>query len=90
MKLYHHPLSGHAHRARLFLSLLGVAHEAIEVDLKAGAHKRPEFLALNPNAMVPVLRDAGLLPGSSSADDILARLAAPPAQEPRKLTDQRD
>lgn len=36
------------------------------------------------------LRDAGLLPGSSSADDILARLAAPPAQEPRKLTDQRD
>ena len=35
------------------------------------------------------LRDAGLLPGSSSADDILARLAAP-QEEPRKLTDQRD
>ena len=25
MKLYHHPLSGHAHRARLFLSLPGAA-----------------------------------------------------------------
>ena len=24
MKLYHFPLSGHAHRARLFLGLLGV------------------------------------------------------------------
>ena len=47
MKLYHHPLSGHAHRARLVLSLLGVPHEAIEVDLAAGAHKRPEFLALH-------------------------------------------
>lgn len=27
MKLYHHPLSGHAHRARLFLSLLGIEQE---------------------------------------------------------------
>ncbi len=35
MKLYHHPLSGHAHRARLFLSLLGLPHELVEVDLKA-------------------------------------------------------
>ena len=24
MKLYYHPLSGHSHRARLFLSLLGI------------------------------------------------------------------
>ncbi len=40
MKLYHHPLSGHAHRARLFLSLIGLPHELVEVDLKAGAHKQ--------------------------------------------------
>ena len=37
MKLYYHPLSGHAHRVRLFLSLLGVAHELVQVDLMAGA-----------------------------------------------------
>lgn len=67
MKLYHHPLSGHAHRARLFLSLLGVPHEAIEVDLKAGAHKRPEFLALNPFGQVPVLDDAGTVVSDSNA-----------------------
>src|ERR1051325_2415013 len=67
MKLYHHPLSGHAHRARLFLSLLGVAHEAIEVDLKAGAHKRPEFLALNPFGQVPVLDDDGTVISDSNA-----------------------
>jgi len=50
MKLYHHPLSGHSHRACLFVSLLGLPHELVEVDLKAGAHKTPGFLALNqPN-----------------------------------------
>ena len=34
MKLYHHPLSGHSHRARLFLSLINLPHELVEVDLK--------------------------------------------------------
>lgn len=57
MKLYLHPLSGHSHRARLFASLLGLAPELIEVDLMAGAHKTPEFLALNPFGQVPVLVD---------------------------------
>lgn len=33
------------------------------------------------------LRDAGLLQGSSSADDILARLSAPPAGEPLRIED---
>lgn len=32
MKLYRHPLSGHSHRAQLFLSLLGVPHELVDVD----------------------------------------------------------
>jgi glutathione S-transferase len=67
MKLYHHPLSGHAHRARLFLSLLGVPHEAVEVDLKAGAHKAPDFLALNPFGQVPVLDDDGTVVSDSNA-----------------------
>ena len=47
MKLYYHPLSGHAHRVHLFLSLAGVDHELVEVDLAAQQHKTPEFLALN-------------------------------------------
>ncbi|GJD65705.1 glutathione S-transferase family protein [Methylobacterium frigidaeris] len=67
MKLYHHPLSGHAHRARLFLSLVGVPHEAVVVDLKAGAHRTPEFLALNPFGQVPVLDDAGTVVSDSNA-----------------------
>lgn len=73
MKLYHHPLSGHSHRARLLVSLLGLPHELVEVDLKAGAHKSPDFLTLNPFGQVPVLDDAGVIVADSNA--ILVYLA---------------
>jgi glutathione S-transferase len=73
MKLYYHPLSGHSHRARLFVSLLGLPHELVEVNLKAGAHKQPEFLALNPFGQVPVLDDDGVVIADSNA--ILVYLA---------------
>jgi len=73
MKLYHHPLSGHSHRVHLFLSLLGVPYELVEVDLAAGAHKAPEFLKLNPFGQVPVLDDDGAVIADSSA--ILVYLA---------------
>lgn len=73
MLLYHHPLSGHAHRAVLFASLLGVAHELVEVDLAAGAHKRPEFLKLNPFGQVPALVDGDVVIADSNA--ILVYLA---------------
>nr|WP_145548684.1 glutathione S-transferase [Variovorax boronicumulans] len=74
MKLYHHPLSGHAHRARLFLNLLGIDHELVHVDLAQGAHKQPAFLALNPFGQVPVLDDAGTIVADSNA--ILVYLAS--------------
>jgi len=73
MKLYHHPLSGHSHRARLFASLLGLPHELVEVDLKSGVHKQPEFLRLNPFGQVPVLDDDGVIVSDSNA--ILVYLA---------------
>lgn len=73
MKIYHHPLSGHSHRVVLFASLLGVPHELVEVDLKSGAHKKPQFLALNPFGQVPVLDDNGVVIADSNA--ILVYLA---------------
>jgi glutathione S-transferase len=57
VKLYYHPLSGHSHRARLFLSLLGIEHELVEVDLMSAQHKSPEYLKLNRFGQVPVLVD---------------------------------
>ncbi|WP_313699932.1 glutathione S-transferase [Achromobacter sp.] len=73
MKIHHHPLSGHSHRAVLFASLLGLNAELVEVDLKSGAHKKPEFLALNPFGQVPVLEDDGIAIADSNA--ILVYLA---------------
>ncbi|MCU1721773.1 glutathione S-transferase family protein [Pseudomonas sp. 5P_5.1_Bac1] len=73
MKIHHHPLSGHAHRAVLFASLLGVPHELIEVDLAAAAHKSPAFLALNPFGQIPVLEDGEIVIADSNA--ILVYLA---------------
>lgn len=67
MKLYQTPLSGHCHRVRLFLSLLGIEHQLVEVNLARGEHKRPEFLKLNPFGQVPVLDDGGVVIGDSNA-----------------------
>lgn len=73
MKLYYHPLSGHAHRVHLFLSILGAEFELVKVDLAAGAHKAPDFLKLNRFGQVPVLDDNGTI--ISDANAILVYLA---------------
>ena len=73
MKLYHTPLSGHAHRAVLFASLLGIEVELIDIDIPGGANRTPEFLALNPFGQVPVLEDGGVVVADSNA--ILVYLA---------------
>lgn len=73
MKLHVHPLSGHSHRAALFASLIGAPVELVTVDLAAGAHKSPAFLALNPFGQVPVLEDGDVVVADSAA--ILVYLA---------------
>lgn len=72
--LYTDPLSGHGHRVALALSLLGLAHETVTIDLAAGAHRQPEFLTRNPFGQVPVLEDDGTVISDSNA--ILAYLGA--------------
>lgn len=67
MKLYFHPISGHAHRARLFLSLIGARFEPVEVDLAKGQHKSPEYLALDRFGQVPLLDDDGVIVADSNA-----------------------
>lgn len=73
IKLYRHPLSGHAHRVELMLSLLQQPTELVFVDLAKGAHKQPDFLALNAFGQVPVLDDNGVILSDSNA--ILVYLA---------------
>ncbi|UMR29989.1 glutathione S-transferase [Massilia sp. MB5] len=73
MKLYYHPLSGHSHRAHLFLSLLKLDFELVLVDLLKSEHKAPDFLAKNPFGQLPLLEDEGEYIADSNA--ILVYLA---------------
>ncbi len=73
IRLYRHALSGHSHRAELFLSLLGLPFERIDIDLAAGAHKQPDFLKINPFGQVPAIDDNGVIVPDSNA--ILVYLA---------------
>lgn len=73
MRLYHHPLSGHSHRVRLFLSLVNEPVELVEVDIRCGENKTNEFLKMNKFGQVPVLKDGDIVLADSNA--ILVYLA---------------
>lgn len=74
IKLYGHELSGNSYKAKLMLSLLGLDYEWIKVDLMAGAHKQPKFMALNSFGQVPVLVDENtVLPDAQAILVYLAR-----------------
>lgn len=78
IRVHSFPLSGHAHRVELFLNLAGIAHEVVNIDLANGAHKQPEFLALNPLGQVPVIEDGETVIFDSNAILVyLARKYAP-------------
>ena len=78
IRIHRHPLSGHSHRVELFASLAGIAHDLIDVDLAAGAHKQADFLALNPFGQVPVIQDGDITLSDSNAILVyLARRYAP-------------
>ena len=49
------------------MSLLGLPFELIDVDLAARAHKKPEFLAINPFGQVPVMVDGDVTLADSNA-----------------------
>jgi glutathione S-transferase len=67
IKLYSFALSGHSHRVRLFLSILGLPFETIEVDLPARAQRSPEFLRRNAFGQVPVIEDGDVTLADSNA-----------------------
>ena len=67
IKLYGSAISGHVHRVRLFLSMLGLPFEVIELDLRQRAHRTPEFLARNPFGQVPVIEDGDVTQADSNA-----------------------
>ncbi|HLL27343.1 MAG TPA: glutathione S-transferase family protein [Xanthobacteraceae bacterium] len=55
--LYGHQLSGPTYKVGLMLSLCGEPFAYEHVDLRAGAHKQPDYLAKNRYGQVPCLHD---------------------------------
>lgn len=73
IKLYRHPLSGHSHRAEMFIRMLGLPLTLIDIDLVGGEQRQPIFLRLNRFGQVPVIDDSGTVVADANA--ILTYLA---------------
>ncbi len=67
MTLYDYPRSGHAHRIRLFLSIIGEPYESVNVDMQKGEHKDPEYRKLSPLGQVPTFVDGDIVITDSTA-----------------------
>ena len=58
-RLYDYLPSGNGYKVRLVLRHLGLPYELVEVDIKRGESRTPEFLARNPNGRIPLLEIPG-------------------------------
>jgi maleylacetoacetate isomerase len=67
MRLYSFFRSSASFRVRIALNLKGVDYEIVPVGLPNDEHRRPEFLAVNPQAIVPTLDDDGVVLAQSLA-----------------------
>jgi len=59
LTLYDYLPSGNGYKVRLVLKQLGIAYRLVEVDIKKGLTRKPEFLARNPNGRIPLLEIEG-------------------------------
>lgn len=56
IQLHYYPSTA-AMVPHILLEEIGAPYQRVLVDRAVGAHKRPEYLALNPNGLIPVLVD---------------------------------
>lgn len=61
MKLYTYFRSSAAFRVRIALNLKGLDYQPTFVHLAKGEHRKPEYAAVNPQALVPTLAENGRL-----------------------------
>ena len=60
IQLHHSPGTA-AMVPHILLEEIGVPYERVHVDRLASGHKTPQYLRLNPNGLIPVLTDGGLV-----------------------------
>lgn len=66
MKLYHNALSTCSQKVRLALAEKGLKYESRLINLQNGEQFSPDYLKLNPKALVPTLEDGGRIYMESS------------------------
>jgi GSH-dependent disulfide-bond oxidoreductase len=68
LTLYTHN-TPNGHKIAIALEELGLPYEVVRVNVHTGAQFAPDFMQLNPNAKVPVLRDdeTGVVTAESNA-----------------------
>lgn len=67
MKLYHYFRSSSAYRVRIALNLKGLAYDTVPVNLVAGEQRAADYLAGNPQGLVPALAVDGEVLAQSTA-----------------------
>jgi glutathione S-transferase len=84
LKLHYHPLSTYSRRVLIALREKGIEADLVPVDMAKGAHRAPDYLALNPYGRVPTLVEDGLVLYESTAilDYLEATHPTPPLVPP--------
>lgn len=67
MRLYDYWRSSAAYRVRIALNIKGLEVEQIPIDLRAGGQQTGDYLAVNPQGLVPFFEDGELAIGQSLA-----------------------
>ena len=67
MKLYTHSPSPNCIKVMAVAHHLGIALEEVEMEPHSGSCKKPEYLAKNPNGLLPTLEDEGYCLWESNA-----------------------
>ena len=67
MRLYDYWRSTAAYRVRIALHMKGLDFEQVPIDLRAGGQRTEEYLAVNPQGLIPFFVDGDLAIGQSLA-----------------------
>ena len=83
LRLHTYFRSSTSHRVRIALNLKGLAYEPVYVHLLKGEQRQADYLALNPQGLVPLLEDGEVRVSQSLAIiDYLERTRPEPALLP--------